>query len=196
MYNFRLKDPHFLPHAGCEIDFAILPGKIVTLVGENGIGKSTLAGRFWKSGVLNTTFIEQRPLDVFYDRPLFKIKNILLKSRDSEISQDFFLSLWERFQLSRKETRMHSTLSGGEGQALKLCLGLAQKAQCIVLDEPSQFLDQSSKQVLNEVMNELLSQGKSILLIEHDYDWLKVPNTFLELGVVDGTLKEVKSWTT
>lgn len=193
MYKFKMADPHFLPHCACDIELTVAPGEILTLVGENGIGKSTLMNRLWLTGAHDMTYVEQKPLDYFYDRPLHTIKAVLLKSRPDKIDKDFFLSLWKRFGLEQKESRLHSSLSGGEGQALKICLTLAQKAQCYLLDEPSQFLDVNMKQVLSSVLGELQEKQKSVVLVEHDKDWIKQAR-FIQLGIVAETLKEVKSW--
>ena len=145
MYKFQLTDPYFLPHSGCDIELSLTPGELVMLVGENGIGKTTLVRRFWEEASVSMTLIEQKPLDVFYDRSLKKIKEVFLSSQEGNISGKFFLNLWKRFGLEQKENRLHSSLSGGEGQALKICLGLARESDLYLLDEPSQFLDQSMK---------------------------------------------------
>lgn len=195
-FEFSLDDPHFLPHCGAKLMFSLSDGENLTIVGENGVGKSTLAHAFWKANRTQVSLIEQRPLDIFYDRPLKKIKEILISSRRSELSEEFFSQLWERFGLAKKEERYHSALSGGEAQALKLCLGLAQNVQCFILDEPSQFLDSHMKDVLSHVLTSLLKEEKSILLIEHDTDWAKFSHRYMQIGVCDQVLKEVKSWST
>ena len=195
MYKFQLTDPYFLPHSGCDIELSLTPGELVMLVGENGIGKTTLVRRFWEEASVSMTLIEQKPLDVFYDRSLKKIKEVFLSSQEGNISGKFFLNLWKRFGLEQKENRLHSSLSGGEGQALKICLGLARESDLYLLDEPSQFLDQSMKKVLSEVIAELLQNKKSVLVIEHDFDWHKLPTTFIQIGMEGGTLKRTKTWT-
>lgn len=196
MYHFQLVDPHFLPHAGCNIDFSLNEGEITTLIGENGIGKSTLVQRFWQKREYPMTLVEQKLMDVFYDRKLKTIKELILSSRGDRLSESFFYSLWDRFGLKQKEERFQSTLSGGEGQALKLCLGLSQNAEFYLLDEPSQFLDVNMKKVLSDVLSELVQNKKSILMVEHNYDWLQRPATIIELGLVDDTLSKVKTWNT
>ena len=195
MYKFKISDPHFLPHAACEVEIQLQAGEILTIVGENGIGKSTLMQRLWQSGYKSMTFVEQKPLDIFYDRSLKKIKDVMLTARRGKIDEEFFFSMWKRFNLAAKEDRILSSLSGGEAQALKICLTLSQESNCYLLDEPSQFLDVAMKKVLSGIITELQSKQKTILLVEHDVDWIKSPARFLQIGMVEGKLREVRTWT-
>ncbi|MFP5386298.1 MAG: ABC transporter ATP-binding protein [Bacteriovoracia bacterium] len=195
MYNFVVKDPHFLPHCGSEIEIPLEKGDLITLVGENGVGKTTLLNRFYQQSPSLITLVEQRPLDFFYDRTLHKIRGIFLQSREAEISAEVFTKCWQAFHFHEKELRLQSSLSGGESQALKLCLGLSVERELYFLDEPSQFLDGKAKESLNSILQELIENQKSVVMIEHDLKWLKVPSTVHELVVEDGKLQRSKSWT-
>jgi ABC-type Mn2+/Zn2+ transport system ATPase subunit len=196
MYQFKLNDPHFLPHYGCDVEICLEPGKVVAISGKNGIGKTTLLQRFYRQESFKMSLVEQAGLDFFYDRKLSQIKVIFLSARGNEVSKELFFKSWESFGLSQKEDRYQSKLSGGEGQMLKLCFGLAAKRDVYLLDEPSQYLDARSKTVLGEILNELIKHGSSILMIEHDLDWQKFDVNHVELEVVSGTLVKGKSWNT
>src|SRR3989344_5468391 len=149
MYNLKVNDPHFLPHCGCDIELTIKPGECAVIVGENGLGKTTLIRHFYEQQNKQAVLIEQKPLDLFYDRSLGRVKEIFLTSGNDFIDRDFFDRCWSSLGLNLKHERFLATLSGGEGQALKICLGLTQKVPILFLDEPSQFLDTHSKVVLN-----------------------------------------------
>ena len=196
MYNLHLNDPLFLPHCGCNISLSVQSGEMITLVGENGIGKTSLAQRFYQDNPDQMTLVEQKALDVFYDRSLKKVKEIFLDARGHMINKDFFLKAWARFGLDNKENRMQSALSGGEGQVLKISLGLAPDSDLYILDEPSHYLDESMKVVLNELLQDLLARNKSIIMIEHNYSWVRVPMKIFQLELKDGTLGIGKTWTT
>lgn len=187
MYRFTIYDSQFLPHTGCDVDLFLNKGEILTLKGENGIGKTTLVRRFYEKNLSDITLVEQGPLDYFYDRTLARLKIIYLSS--AGVSRELFFRYWVMFNLDKKEDRYQSSLSGGESQALKLALGLSVVRDVLMLDEPSQYLDSGSKIKLNSILHELILEGKSILLVEHDLSWMSVPSTTIHLEVRDGILK-------
>jgi ABC-type multidrug transport system ATPase subunit len=189
----RISDPHFLPHMGCELDLEIKDGDVFTIIGENGIGKSTLVQRIFRDHGSNMCLVEQKAMDFFYDRSLSKIKSIF---QHQDIDQVKFESYWETFQLHLKENRFQSTLSGGESQALKLCLGLSVKKDFYLLDEPSQYLDENSRKNLNQILTDLVKEKKSLLIVEHDLSWLTIPKTVTEVINKEGVLIRGKTWTT
>lgn len=188
MYNFELTDPSFLPHAGCELALTLKAGQLLLLVGENGIGKSTLVRRIYKRFETNASLIEQRSLDFFYDRKVSVIKTLLLSHLNAE-EQNLFKNIWSLFRLDLREDRLLSALSGGEGQMLKICIGLSIGKDIYLLDEPSQYLDTQTKEALCEITSGLLNKGKAILVIEHDKDWIHFSHETLRLRMDERTLK-------
>ena len=194
MYNFRVFDSNFLPHCGCDVEFQVLPGEALLISGENGLGKTTLAHRIFKDHADLFSIIEQASIDIFYDRKLSRIKSIM--ASQEAVDRELFLYLWKKLGLDQKEDRMLSRLSGGEGQALKLALGLAKKSQVILLDEPSQFLDQKSKNSLNEILHKFLDEKKAIIIIEHDMKWATFNYHGIELVKSEHMIRKGKVWNT
>jgi len=194
MYNFELKDPSFLPHAGCEIEFSLKSSHGQLLVGENGVGKTTLLHRIWKqlSTESSVVLVEQRPLDYFYDRKVGEIKKILLGMGQ----KNSLIDVWNTLGLHEKEDRFFSTLSGGENQTVKLATSLCLKASYYLLDEPSQFLDQIRKKKLTEILNQKIDEGSSVLIVEHNAQWLPQGFSVMEMISTDGWVKKGKTWIT
>jgi manganese-transporting ATPase len=194
---FELNDPYFLPHCGCHLELELKSGEVFVLVGENGIGKTTLLRRIYSSiAPEEVTIAEQKSLDFFFDRKLKILKEIFLNAQLKKFNPHFFLSLWSLFGLDQKEGRLLSQMSGGESQALKLCLSLSKDCTHYFLDEPGQFLDFGKKNILLNTIEALKNQGKTIILIEHDKSWLPKGWTVQELILEDKLLRKGKLWTT
>ncbi|EAD0024326.1 ATP-binding cassette domain-containing protein, partial [Listeria monocytogenes] len=82
-----------------------------------------------------------------------------------------------------------STLSGGEAQRIKLAkeIGKTRKKDTLyVLDEPSAGLSQYDISKLLYLLNELVTSGNSVIVIEHDLDILKCCDWIIELGQGSG----------
>ncbi len=195
MFSLKVNDPFFLPHCGCDIDVSVAPGSSLIICGENGLGKSSLVARWVHDSSYKVALVEQLSMDLFYNRSLKKLKQLFIDSCQKSIDQDFFLHCWQQFGLDKKEDRYQASLSGGEGQALKICLGLAADRSLYILDEPSQYLDENAKKVLNGCLEVLLARKKSIIMIEHDFSWICFRSERVQLEIDRNVLKIGKTWT-
>ena len=82
-----------------------------------------------------------------------------------------------------------NTLSGGEAQRVKLSKELSRRATgrtLYVLDEPSVGLHAADVHKLIEVLETLVEQGNSVLVIEHNMDIIKVADYIIDLGPEGG----------
>lgn len=97
-----------------------------------------------------------------------------------------------------------TTLSGGEAQRVKLASELSKKSTgqtFYILDEPTTGLHFHDVQMLLNVLNRLVDQGNSVLVIEHNMDVIKVADYLVDMGpeggrgggmvVAEGTPEEV-----
>ncbi len=80
-----------------------------------------------------------------------------------------------------------STVSGGEGQRLKLATELHKKGSIYVMDEPTTGLHLSDIGMLMRIINQLVDAGNSVVLIEHHLDVIRQADWIIDLGPEGGS---------
>jgi excinuclease UvrABC ATPase subunit len=79
-----------------------------------------------------------------------------------------------------------STLSGGEGQRIKLASELHKKGSIYVMDEPTTGLHMSDISHLLAILNRLVDTGNTVIVIEHNLDIIKNADWIIDLGPEGG----------
>lgn len=82
-----------------------------------------------------------------------------------------------------------TTLSGGEAQRIKLAAELAKRATgktIYILDEPSTGLHFEDIQLLLKVLQRLVDEGNTVLVIEHNLDMIKTADYIIDIGPEGG----------
>ena len=79
-----------------------------------------------------------------------------------------------------------SSLSGGEVQRLKLASHLKEEGQIYLLDEPSLGLHAKDNEKLLNLFQKLVSRGNTVIIIEHNLDFIASSDWVIELGPAGG----------
>lgn len=79
-----------------------------------------------------------------------------------------------------------STFSGGELQRLKLASELQHQGEIYILDEPSRGLHPQDTEHLLKLFNRLVDQGNTVIMIEHNLEFLSNSDWVIELGPEGG----------
>ena len=158
-----------------DVDLEINKGKIVTLIGPNGSGKTTTAKialglykningnveRFTK----NISYVPQK-VSIDWTLPL-RVVDFMVLTHDLK-SKDIIYAL----NLTGVEHLKNSNLrdlSGGEFQRVLLARAIAKKPELLVLDEPVQGVDFNGEIALYELIKKISDElNCGILLISHD----------------------------
>lgn len=137
---------------------------------------TTLAIKWHRQSIADILALDvNTAIDVFKVQP--KIESILIKLQNMGLG---YLHLGESTP----------ALSGGEAQRLKLVahMGKKQDQTLFVFDEPSVGLHPLDIQTLIQVFDQLLAQGATIIVIEHDLDILANADYIVDLGPKGGQL--------
>jgi len=178
-------------HAIKGVSFEVNKGEIVTLIGANGAGKSTILNTV--SGLLTSktgsiTFLDKQISGVaahkIVSQGLAQVpegRRVFLnmtveenlemgaftrKSAEAAASLD---NVFERFpRLKERRKQIAGTLSGGEQQMLAMGRALMSKPELLMLDEPSMGLAPLLVEQIFDIIKELNDAGTTILLVEHN----------------------------
>lgn len=136
-------------------------------------------------------------LDMTIDDAVVFFENIPKIFRIAKTLQDVGLGY---ITLGQQST----TLSGGEAQRVKLASELARRSTgstLYILDEPTTGLHFQDIRMLIDVLNRLVDQGNTVLVIEHNLDVIKIADHVIDIGpeggegggqiVAEGTPEEV-----
>ena len=174
------------------IDMEVPDGKIVTLIGANGAGKSTTlrtisglvkasAGSITYDGAellgkpihqILASGIAQVPEGRRVFANLTVLENLkagaYLRSDKEGIEKDIQW-VYELFpRLQERSWQLSGTLSGGEQQMLAVGRGLMSRPKVLMMDEPSLGLAPLVVQGIFDIIREINKQGVTILLIEQN----------------------------
>jgi manganese/iron transport system ATP-binding protein len=86
----------------------------------------------------------------------------------SGVSRRLAANALERVGMAEYRDRRIGDLSGGQQQRVFLARSLAQDADIFCFDEPFVGVDQTTEQILFSIFRELASQGKTVMVVNHD----------------------------
>ncbi|MEO5619509.1 MAG: metal ABC transporter ATP-binding protein [Cypionkella sp.] len=158
------------------INMRVEPGEIVTILGPNGSGKSTLlrallgilplsAGKVRRAAGLRLGYVPQK-LAVDRAMPMTVRRFLSLPKRVSDAQATKALA---RVGLPDLEARQMAALSGGQFQRVLLARALLADPQLLILDEPTQGLDQPGEAAFYRLIEEVRREtGAAVLMVSHD----------------------------
>jgi len=159
-----------------HVDLSIAPAEIVTIVGPNGSGKSTLLRALLgvvpvSSGVvrhrdgLRIGYVPQK-LSIDETLPLSAARFLSLPERQGRAA---ITRVLERVGATGLENRQLGSLSGGQLQRVMLARALLAGPDLLILDEPTQGLDQPGMAQFYQLIAQLRQEiGCAVLLVSHD----------------------------
>jgi lipooligosaccharide transport system ATP-binding protein len=175
-----------------DLSFAIHPGECLGVIGPNGAGKTTTLRMCLGLSTPDSGHVEAFGLRMPADAHAIKsqlgvvtqfdsldpdfscAENLLVFGRyfgmKSELIRSRIPGLLEFAALSHKADAKPGQLSGGMRRRLSLARALVNDPKLLLLDEPTTGLDPQARHLMWERLQQLLQQGKSILLTTHFMD--------------------------
>ncbi|MDP2207832.1 MAG: cell division ATP-binding protein FtsE [Bacteroidota bacterium] len=201
-----------------NISMHINSGEFVSLIGESGIGKTTLLRLIYMDllpnsgmvtvGKYNSLVIKQREIPylrrtlgvVFQDFKLLEDRNVfenvafplhVTGVKRHEIQRRIVRVLAE-VGLSHKRGAMPNELSGGEQQRVVIARALVNEPFILLADEPTGNLDPALANEILDVLLQINSRGTAVLLATHNYDLVRRSGSRI-LQIKDTKIKEIES---
>ena len=159
-----------------DISLQVAAGEIVTILGPNGSGKSTLLrallgilpvaeGRILRQAGLRIGYVPQR-LMVDKTMPITVRRFLSLPVRVSDAEAAEVLA---RVGMAGQGLEQMTSLSGGQLQRVLLARALLGQPQLLMLDEPTQGLDQQGEAAFYQLIQQVrTATGAAVLMISHD----------------------------
>ena len=178
-------------HAIKGVSFEVNKGEIVTLIGANGAGKSTILNTvsgLLKSKTGSVSFLDKTISDivphkivasglaqvpegrrVFLNMTVEENLEMGAFTRKASELGDSLDDVYVRFpRLKERRKQIAGTLSGGEQQMLAMGRALMSKPELLMLDEPSMGLAPLLVEQIFDIIKELNDAGTTILLVEQN----------------------------
>lgn len=202
-----------------DIDLEIPSGVLMAIVGPNGAGKSTLIKtmlnmikpvtgetRFWGEAYdkqrKNIGYVPQRG-SVDWDFPTNVLDVVTMGTygelgwfkRPGKKEKEMAIKAIEKVDMLPFADRQISQLSGGQQQRVFLARALVQNADIYFMDEPFQGVDAKTERAIINLLRELRSMGKTVVVVHHDlqtveeyFDWVTLLNKVI---IASGPVEKV-----
>jgi putative ABC transport system ATP-binding protein len=182
-------------HALREVDFSVANGDYIAIMGPSGSGKSTLlniiglldrpdGGTYELDNIMTTTLDDKQQADVrrhkigfvfqfFHLVPRLTAEQnvelpLLLAGIEKSEGNRRVRETLEAFGIGDRARHRPDQLSGGQRQRVAIARATIMKPSVILADEPTGNLDRASGNDVVEILEELNTQGITLIMVTHD----------------------------
>jgi cell division transport system ATP-binding protein len=201
-----------------DVTMHINQGEFISLVGETGVGKTTLLRLIYFDvfpdvgtitvGEYDSQNIRKKDIPrlrrklgiVFQDYKLLDDRNVyeniafplhVTGVKRSEID-DLVVKVAADVGLSHKLNSMPNELSGGEQQRVVIARSLVNKPLVLLADEPTGNLDPTTSMEILQLLKQINSTGTAVVLATHNYDLVRKSESRI-IQIKDGRVAQIES---
>lgn len=183
-----------------SVDLKVMKGEFVYLIGKTGSGKSSLLKTLYgelqldegeaRVGEIELHNLKRKQIPtlrrhlgiVFQDFQLLSDRNVgdnlrfVLQAtgwKDKKAMADRIQLVLDKVGLGTKGYKMPHEISGGEQQRVAIARALLNDPEVILADEPTGNLDPSTTEGILDLLFEISSSGRAVLMATHDYSHMK-----------------------
>ena len=162
------------------LDLQVKKGGFTALLGGNGTGKTTTLKLI--CGILKAyrgdvrtdgrvAMLPQDPKTLFVKNTVAEELEEMFGRNPSDADRSAAAEMAKTCRIEGLEDRHPYDLSGGEQQRLALAKVLLCRPDILLLDEPTKGLDADFKREFAEILQQLIEEGKTILMVSHDVEF-------------------------
>lgn len=200
------------------VDLRVFQGEFLVVTGKSGSGKTTLvniltgldrstSGEIWVDGTPlhrlgpeKAAKLRGRRMGVVFQS--FELLPTLTVLQNVMLPMDFAwlysrreqreraMSLLEQVDIADHAKKLPAALSGGQQQRLAIARAMANDPAILVADEPTGSLDSATANMIVDIFERLLQQGRTVFLVTHDKDVARHGSRVITL--FDGEIVEAK----
>ncbi len=194
-----------------DVNFTVKSGETVAIKGQSGCGKSTLCNlicglipRLYKGhlsgevliygeNIINLSIAEtvtkigiifQNPSTQLFsptieDELAFGPENLCLDREEIGMRMQEILKI---INMEKSRYDNPNNLSGGQQQLIAIASTLMLNPSILICDEIMSWIDDEGKEIIMKVLLKLKEEGKTILMVDHDLENIKIADRIIYLG--------------
>lgn len=173
-----------------DVDAAFEKGKVISILGQNGSGKTTFVKHL--NGLLRPTqgivrykgietlgktvaqiskdiiLVFQHPEHMLFEETVYQELTFCARAQGIEYKEEEVLSILHDYDLLEYKDELPVNLSMGQKHLLTILSVLLSSAEVIILDEPTLGMDLHQKYRLEDIIKRFIQKGKTMIIISHE----------------------------
>jgi energy-coupling factor transporter ATP-binding protein EcfA2 len=200
-----------------DVDAGFEKGKVISIVGQNGSGKTTFvkhlnglyrptkgtvkykgietAGKSVAQISRDIILVFQHPEHMLFEETVYRELVFCATAQGVDYSEEEALDLLKRYDLLDEKDELPVNLSMGKKHLLTILSVFFSSAEVVIFDEPTLGMDLLLKNKLEDIIKRLTGKGKTVIIISHDIPLVfKISDEIIVLNEGVKLAQNTKEW--